>query len=218
MKTEIILFDCYAFYLEALHCFLDANGFKRNYRYHSTTDPAELHTMVTERPTVVIMNIAGFSMSEAFEHIAKLQAANPSVKLIILSLSTEVRIVKKFFEKGVKSFISRNTSASEFLHALNEVIAGRVFVTEETKNFLYSFICDAETHPEKKLGAVDDLTAREKQILDLICEGLRTKEIADKLLISVHTVESHRRNIMLKLDVRNSSMLVKFAVDNHLVN
>jgi len=218
MKTAIILFDCYSFYLEALHCFLDANGFKKNYKYHTTTDPAELLHLVTDKPTVIIMNIGGFSINEAFDHVGKLQSLNSGVKIIILSLSTEVRIVKKFFDKGVKSFISKNTNAAEFLQALNEVIAGRVFVTEETKNFLYNFICDSETLKDKKSGTVEDLTAREKEILDLICEGLRTKEIADKLSISTHTVESHRRNIMLKLDVRNSSMLVKFAVDNHLVN
>lgn len=218
MRTAIILFDCYAFYLEALHCFLDANGFKKNYKYHTTTVPAELYHLVTDKPTVLIMNIGGFTVNEAFEHIGKLQSLNAEIKIIVLSLNTEVRTVKKFFDKGVKSFISKNTDAAEFLQALNEVIAGRVFVTEETKNFLYNFICASDKHPEKKSGAVEDLTAREKQILDLICEGLRTKEIADRLAISSHTVESHRRNIMLKLDVRNSSMLVKFAVDNHLLN
>ncbi|MCB4235065.1 LuxR C-terminal-related transcriptional regulator [Kaistella anthropi] len=61
------------------------------------------------------------------------------------------------------------------------------------------------------------MTAREMDVLSLICEGMRTKEIAEKLFISVHTVESHRRNIMLKLNINNSSRLVKYAIDHSLV-
>lgn len=218
MKTEIILFDCYYFFLEAICCFLDKNGFNKNYSYRCTTDAAQLENLVTEKSEIVIMNIVGFSVNDAFDHIERLQVLKPGLKIIILAPNIEVRIIKKLFDKGVKSFLSRNTGAAEFLLSLNEVIADRVFITDETKNSLYNFICNLDDENEKKFSGVDELTAREKEVLDLICEGLRTKEIADKLFISTHTVESHRRNIMLKLDVRNSSMLVKFAVDNNLVN
>ena len=218
MKTEIILFDNHHLYVEALCCLLDKNGFNRNYVYQCTVDSGELENLVSEKSEIAILNILGFSVNDAFNVVEKLLSLNPQLKIIILSPNPEVKIIKKFFDKGVKSFLSRNTDAAEFILALKAVIAGKVFITDETKNLLYNFICNLDEENDKKYAGFDELTAREKEVLDLICEGFRTKEIADKLFISTHTVESHRRNLMLKLDVRNASMLVKFAVDNHLVN
>jgi len=64
---------------------------------------------------------------------------------------------------------------------------------------------------------VEELTAREKDVLHLICEGLRSREIAERLFISTHTVESHRRNMMLKFNINSSNQLVKYALENRLV-
>ncbi|MGA9213121.1 response regulator transcription factor, partial [Kaistella sp.] len=82
---------------------------------------------------------------------------------------------------------------------------------------LLNFICNIEEEGEKKYNSSEELTAREKDVLLLICDGLRSKEIAGKLFISTHTVESHRRNMMLKLNINNSSKLVKFAMENRLI-
>ncbi|MGZ5197239.1 MAG: response regulator transcription factor [Kaistella sp.] len=218
MKTEIVLFDNHYLYLEALCCLLNKNGFDKIFNYQCTVDVDELEDMVTEKSEIAILNIIGLSATDAFCAVEKLMNLHPRLKIIILSPHPEVKMIKKYFDKGVKSFLSRHTDAAEFVLALNEVIDGKVFITEEIKNHLYNFICNVEDQNEKRYGIKEELTIREKEVLDLICEGYRTKEIADKLFISPHTVESHRRNIMLKLDVRNSSMLVKFAVDNHLVN
>lgn len=218
MKTEIILFDNHCLYLEAMCCLLDKKGFGEKYSYTITTEADELENLIKEGSQIAVLNILGFSTNDALDIIEKLMDLNAQIKIIILSANIDVKNIKKFFDRGIKSFLSRSTDAAEFVLALNEVIAGRVFLNEEIKNILYNFICNLEDPNEKKIGTFEELTVREREVLDLICEGFRTKEIADKLFISTHTVETHRRKIMLKLDVRNSSMLVKFAVDNNLVN
>lgn len=218
MKTEIILFDNHFLYLQALCCLLDKKGFDKKYNYQYTVNPDELENLVSEKSEIAVLNILGLSTNDAFSLVEQLMIVNPELKIIILTPNPDVKVIKKFFDKGVKSVLSRDTDASLFITALNEVIAGNVFISDETKNSLYNFICNLEDPNEKKFGVIEELTGREKEVLELICEGLRTKDIADKLFISIHTVESHRRKIMSKLDVRNSSMLVKFAVDNHLVN
>ena len=92
-----------------------------------------------------------------------------------------------------------------------------MYVNHDAKNALLNYICNVEDESSKKLTGWEDITAREKDVLFLICEGLRSKEIAEKLFISPHTVDSHRRNMMLKFNLNNSSKLVKFAMENRLV-
>ena len=217
MKREIIFYDNHYLSVEAFQCFLEKNGYHKNFGYHGSEDPTEFINLVNKHTTVAIINICGLPVSEALEIPEKLLSINPQLKIIIISGDPNVKVVKKFFEKGIKSFLTKHTDSAEFLKALEEAIAGRVYLTDETKNALYNFICNTEQMEEKKHFRLEALTSREKEVLHHICEGLRTKEIADELFISTHTVESHRRNIMQKLEVRSSSMLVKYAMSNNLV-
>ena len=94
---------------------------------------------------------------------------------------------------------------------------GLVYINDDTKNDLFNYICTVGDPDKEKAVGIDDLTTRELDVLGLICEGMRAREIAEKLFISIHTVESHRRNIMLKLNINNASRLLKYAIDHHLV-
>lgn len=218
MKKEIILYDDHYLSVEAFRCFLDKNGFEKNYVYRCTVDPIKVEQLVSHKSDIAILNICGIGVADSLDLPEKLLALNPKLKIIIISANPEVKIIKKFFEKGVKSFLTKTTDSGEFLLALQYVAAGKVYLTESTKNALYNFISNLDDLEEKKEARIDALTTREKEVLHHICEGLRTKEIADELFISSHTVESHRRNIMQKLEVRSSSMLVKFALSNNLID
>lgn len=218
MKKEIIFYDNHFLSVEAFQCFLEKNGYHKNFACHGTGDANEFENLISKKTSVAIINICGMPTTEALELPEKLLAINPQLSIIIISADPEVKMIKKFFEKGIKSFLTKTTDRQEFIHALEEVIAGKVYLTDDTKNALYNFICNTEHMEEKKLSRLEALTSREKEVLQHICEGLRTKEIADELFISTHTVESHRRNIMQKLEVRNTSMLVKYAMSNNLVN
>lgn len=126
MRNEIILFDNHYFSMEAFCCFLDSNGYSKKYDYRFTSDYDELVELISKRATIAIINICGISVNDALELPDKLLAINPSLKIIILSSNPEVKIIKKFFEKGVKSFLTKTADSKEFVYALKEVLAGKV--------------------------------------------------------------------------------------------
>lgn len=218
MKTEIVIYDSHYLYLECMTCLLEKSGFGKDYHFLSTVNFDEIGNFISDKTSILIMNIVGLGLSETFDFVENTLKRFCNLKIMILSPNTEMKIVKKFFEKGAKSFLTKNTNGTEFLNALKAVIEGKVYINDDAKKSLFDYICNQEELSDKKNYGGDELTCREKDVLALLCDGYRTKEIADKLFISTHTVESHRRNIMLKLNVNNSSKLVKLAMENNLVN
>lgn len=217
MKNKIILYDHQRLNLECMSNFLDREGITKNYSILNITNFDDIQPQILEKGSVLILNIAGMQITEITDHIEQFLAQNPYLKIMVHSENSEVRTIKKFFDKGVKSFLGSNVSSEEFLDALNNVTAGKIYINDDTKNILLNFICSVDEPQDRKSNGVEELTAREKDVLLLICDGLRSKEIAEKLFISTHTVESHRRNMMLKFNINSSSKLVKFAMENRLI-
>lgn len=217
MKKKIILYESQRLYLDCIHYFLESSDLSKNYHIESLCDFEEISENISNENSVLFMNVTGLNALDISDHIEQFLETNPNLKIIVNSFVPDARIIKRFFDKGVKSYLGGTTTKEEFLEALHEVKDGKVYVNDNAKNALLSFICSADDFPEKKHNSIEDLTAREKDVLLLICDGLRSKEIAEKLFISIHTVESHRRNMMLKFNINNSSKLVKFALENRLV-
>ncbi|MDQ0475821.1 MULTISPECIES: response regulator transcription factor [Chryseobacterium] len=217
MKNKIIVYDLQRLYLERTRCFLDEYGITKKYNFEGVMDFDHLEDQILEKDSILIINTLGLSLTDVNESIENFLHLNPSLKIIIHSASAEVRSIKKFFDKGIKCYFGRDTSSTEFLEGITQVIDGKIFVSDDAKSALLNFICNIDEEDEKKHNLAEELTAREKDVLILICEGLRSKEIAEKLFISAHTVESHRRNMMLKFNLNSSSKLMKFALENKLV-
>ena len=217
MKKKIILYESQRLYLDCIHYFLESSDLSKNYQIESLCDFEEISENISNENSVLFMNVTGLNALDISDHIEQFLETNPNLKIIVNSFVPDARIIKRFFDKGIKSYLGGTTTKEEFLEALQEVKDGKVYVNDNAKNALLSFICSADDFPEKKHNSIEDLTAREKDVLLLICDVLRSKEIAEKLFISIHTVESHRRNMMLKFNINNSSKLVKFALENRLV-
>ena len=218
MKPEIILYENHFVYLDCIHGLLKKNSYEKNYQFKSTIDFEEIGSLISEKTSTLIMNIVGLNLNDIFDFIENTLKDFSLLKIMVLSPNIEVKMIKRFFDKGTRCVLTKNTNSDEFLTALKTVIEDKVYINEDAKNALFDFICNQEDRTEKKYHNNEELTGREMDVLSLICNGHRTKEIADKLFISTHTVESHRRNIMLKLNVNNTSKLVKFALENNLVN
>lgn len=151
MKTEIILFDHHYLYLEAMCCLLDKDGFSKKHTYKFTTEINELENLINGKPQIAVINILGLGNNEVIDMIEKLLHLNSQLKIVILSANAEVKNIKKIFDKGIKSFLSRNTSAAEFLQALNEVIEDRIFLSEEIKIYFTTLSVIWRTKTKKKL-------------------------------------------------------------------
>ena len=216
MKKEITIYGNHLFFLELIQEFLEKKGFTKSHKIVHVTHSEEIEQHISTETEILILNLTGESILESFEHIEQWLSMNKDLKIIVLSGNSDMKTIKKYFEKGIKGYLGKDTNSAEFLQSLQCAIGGRIYINENTKNDLFNYICNVSDN-EKKEAGIEELTAREIGVLNLICEGLRTKEIAEKLFISIHTVESHRRNIMLKLNINNSSKLVKFAIDHSLL-
>ncbi|MDQ6531318.1 response regulator transcription factor [Flavobacterium sp. LHD-85] len=138
----------------------------------------------------------------------------PHIKILILSTHSNVMIVSRLIRIGVNGYLLKNAEKEELLKAINTIALGENYFTEE----LQEKYCSNNTRIEKQISNLTELSSREKEILVLIVQEYNTAEIAEKTFISLNTVNTHRRNLLSKLNAKNTAGLVKYAVENGLVD
>jgi DNA-binding NarL/FixJ family response regulator len=150
-----------------------------------------------KRPDLVLLdiNLAGDSGFDAMPLIKKYA---PGTQVIVVSMHNQPAYAKKMLRMGAKGYITKNSSSQEIIQAIKTVMDGGKYICDEIKDALTLQVISDE--PEEP--SVKDLTLREIEIIKLIKEGLASKEIADRLNISVRTVEVHRYNILKKLKLK----------------
>ncbi|MDZ4824611.1 MAG: response regulator transcription factor [Flavobacteriales bacterium] len=133
------------------------------------------------------------------------------IKIIILTMHDEKAMIKMLLNMGADGYLLKNSDKAELIRAIDDVMAGKQHLSPEATSVLLS--------PDKgnRSGKLADLTEREVEILKLVAEGLSNKEIGDKLFISHRTVDTHRTNLMTKLEVHNVAGLVRFAIQNGML-
>ena len=130
--------------------------------------------------------------------------------MIALSQFSEKRFVKRMLKNGAMGYILKDSDRDIIIKAINTVISGEMYFCDQLSFRLAS----QELKMQDTKSLFPKLSERELEILRLICDEHSSQEIADKLFISFHTVESHRANLMLKAGARNTAGLVKWAVEN----
>ena len=135
------------------------------------------------------------------------------VALVMLTMYKEERLFNEAMNTGILGFILKENAASELLGCIRTVVTGEPFISPSLSSFLLNRSGRAKTFLEEN-PELQTLTPAERRILKLIAEDLTSKEIADRLGISVHTVENHRAKICERLNLRGSHSLLKFAYDN----
>lgn len=141
---------------------------------------------------------------------AAIKAKYPDVIVLGLSFFKEKQYVSGMMDSGASGYVLKNVDKEELLQAIHTVHAGKTYLSLDVEQ--------AMKDAGKSAGnRYPHLTRREKEILLLIAEGYTNPEIAEKLFISATTVDSHRKNLLAKLNARNSAMLVKCAIDRKLL-
>jgi DNA-binding NarL/FixJ family response regulator len=158
------------------------------------------------RPEVVLMDI-NLKNSNGFDATEKICNSLPKTRVIGLSLHDDVALVKKFLSKGAKGYLSKNTSREELVAAIDAVMNDKIYLAADIKEKFINQIIDTDKPAEK------ELTNKEIEIVTLISQGFTSKEIAEKIFISVRTVETHRHNILKKLNIPNAALLSSWAKD-----
>ena len=141
----------------------------------------------------------------------------PKTKVIIFSMHEDEEYISKAIENKASGYLSKNAEKEEMVQAIHTVAqGGQYFSSDVSQTMLSSYVSNA-INDKDSTAQKTHLTNREAEILKMVSAGLRSKEIADKLFISTRTVETHRNNIMQKLDVKNTAELIRFSLENKLI-
>ena len=159
----------------------------------------------TQTADIVFMDINLPDLS-GIDLTALLLKKYPALNIIALSTFTQGTYVRKMIENGAKGYLLKNASKFEILKAIEVVQSGQKYISQEAQEAL-----NYELNLQNKLPVI---TKREKEVLILIIEGLSNIQIAEKLFISIDTVDSHRKNLYSKLNVNNTAMLIGFVNEN----
>lgn len=167
-------------------------------------------------PDVVVMDITMPEMN-GIEAVSIITKKYPTVNCLILSMHDREEYVFKSIEAGALGYLLKDTDKEEFIKAIQAVSKGEKHYSTSISNVLVSGYLQKIKTPSAYEQAESILTKRELGILKLIVEGMNNRGIADKLDISIRTIETHRANIMKKLKVKNAVELVRVALEEKIV-
>src|SRR5687768_13175630 len=160
-----------------------------------------------KRPNIVLLDI-NMSPLNGFDVLKMIRKLSPGSKVIGVSMHSQPAYAKKMLRLGARGYVTKNSPRKEMLDAIHQVCAGNVYICQEVKNILSEQMMNEE---EGGGGdGLNQLSEREIEVINLIRNGMSSKEIADKLAISIKTVEVHRHNILKKLKVKNTASLINY--------
>ena len=158
-----------------------------------------------KKPSIVLMDI-NMTPVNGFEATRLVRKFSPGAKIIGISMHSMPAYARRMLQMGAMGYVTKNSSKDELLTAITEVNSGKKYVCEEVKNILaQQELVEEGGHPDMNV-----LSRREIDVVQLIKEGLSSKEIALRLDITLKTVEVHRYNILKKLNLKNTAALVNF--------
>jgi DNA-binding NarL/FixJ family response regulator len=165
------------------------------------------------RPDIVIIDI-GMPQLNGLDATRQIVHDNPNIKVLILTMHESEQIVREVLAAGARGYLLKSDAGRDLISAL-EALAGRktFFTSKVAEIVLETYLKGGQEQPAPK----DVLTSREREVVQLLAEGKSTKEVAVALGLSVKTAETHRSNLMRKLDVHSVSQLVLYAVRNNIV-
>lgn len=181
---------------------------------YSTTSGSELlEYLKNDQPQVILLDIQMPEMS-GIDICKQVHRLYTQVRMIAFSSFDDTHYIKQIIRSGASGYLLKNADQQTILAAIKKVVKGEEYIDESIKKILIQ-----ESISGQRRSMFDiPLTKREKEILKLIADGLSNQEIADKLFISLRTVETHRFNLTQKLDVKNAAGLVKEAIKRGLVD
>ncbi len=172
-----------------------------------------IEALKTTQTDVVLLdiNMPNLNGIETCKIILKQQ---PNLKIIAISMHKESSLIKMMLSCGAKGYILKNAGQDEILKAIETVYADKMYLDATVNEIVVNSVANK---PQKTNNPFPSLSRREKEVLKLILDEFTTQEIADKLCIGFGTVETHRRNMLIKLGARNTAGLVKIALQYELL-
>jgi len=166
-------------------------------------------------PDVVIMDVTMADLN-GIEAARQIHKETPDVKVIALSMHSDRRFVAGMLEAGASGYLLKDCAFEELTRAIKNVVSNKIYLSPGITDVVVKDYLGKSTKASR--SAFSELTNREREVLQLLAEGRSTKQIAESLHVSVKTIETHRRQIMEKLDIHSIAELTKYALREGLTS
>lgn len=216
MSVRIILADDHKIMREGLRSLLVQN---RDFSVVAEADNgnATVDLALKLLPDVIIMDITMPDLN-GIDATRQILEAEPHMKIIALSVHSDKRFVSKMFAAGALGYLRKDCATEELILAIRTVLQRRRYLSPSIGGVALEVFAGGAAPKAGPLPVGTALTAKEREILQLVAEGNSTKEIATRLEVSVKTVETHRQSVMDKLNIRSIAELTKFAIREGLTD
>ncbi|MFY7732698.1 MAG: response regulator [Bacteroidia bacterium] len=212
-KPKIFIVDDHQIMVDGIKSLLEINN---NYEIVGTTTKSKeaLNGIINSNANLVITDINMDELS-GVELTKKIKAHNFEIKVLALSMYGDKATINEMIEAGVDGYILKNTGLDELTNALKMIEMGNVFFSNQVTLEMLKSIKEVNSPIEG--NEFGHLTPREIQIIKLIAEEMSNAEIGDKLFISERTVETHRKNIFRKTNIKSIAGLIKYAITHKII-
>ncbi|MFM9907698.1 MAG: response regulator [Chitinophagaceae bacterium] len=205
-KIRVIIVDDHPMVLEGMRSMLAQINFV--FICGTAGNAYEAIELIKESsPDIVITDINMPEVS-GIELALKIKKEFPAIKIIAMSTFKERSYISQMIQNGASGYLVKSASKEEIEEAILSVYEGKLYM---------SLSINLSASDKNELSNVPVLSSREKEVLQLIADGFTNPQIATKLFISLHTVDSHRKNLLTKFDVNNTASLIKLAARNNMI-
>ena len=204
MVTNVFIVDDHYMVIEGIRSLLQ-NEKSIEWMGHATNAASAMAFLKQQLPDVILMDI-NLPDKNGIDLCKEVKENYPSVFIIGLSTFNQQSFIQKMMENGASGYVLKNATQEELMEAIETVSKGKIFLSDEAAQSL-----------QKKTNSTIVLTRREKEVLELIADGMTNNVIAQKLFISPATVDTHRKNLLAKLEAKNTASLVRIATQLQLI-
>lgn len=172
---------------------------------HAMNADSCLAFLKQQQPDVILMDIS-LPDKSGIDLCKEVKEKYPSIFIIGLSTFNQQSFIQKIMDNGASGYVLKNATRDELMEAIQSVVKGKIYLSDEVSQTLRN------TGSENII-----LTRREKEVLELIADGMTNNEIAQKLFIGVTTVDTHRKNLLAKFDAKNTASLIRTATQLQMI-
>jgi two-component system, NarL family, response regulator NreC len=215
LKKKIVIAEDHTILREGLRALLSSEP---NYEIVGEAEDGRDAIRCVEKlvPDLLLIDLSMPRMN-GMEAIREIKKRHTGVKIIALTVHKTEEYILATLEAGADGYVLKDATHDELVIAINSVLAGKPFLSPGVSDkVIEGYLAGRRTL--KSVSVWDNISQREREVLKLIAEGYKNKEIADVLCISIKTVEKHRSNLMRKLNLHNAAALTAFAIEKGLIN